>query len=57
MQKGIREVLANEEISLTELFQLLLSKRKIIYISMVVILFFGIVPSPVLLQMNTNLLR
>jgi uncharacterized protein involved in exopolysaccharide biosynthesis len=45
MQKGIREVLANEEISLTELFQLFYQRRKIIYISMVVILFLGIVKS------------
>ncbi len=45
MHKGIREVLANEEISLTELFQLFYQKRKIIYISMVVILFLGMVKS------------
>jgi len=45
MQKGIREVLAKEEISLTELFQLFYQKRNIIYISMVVILFLGMVKS------------
>ena len=45
MQKGIREVLAKEEISLTELFQLFYQKRKVIYFSMVVILFLGMVKS------------
>lgn len=45
MQKGIREVLANEEISLTELFGLFYQKRRIIYISVVIVLILGIVKS------------
>ena len=45
MQRNIKEVLSDEEISLKELFHLFYQKRKIIYISMVAVLFLGIVKS------------
>lgn len=45
MQKGIKEVLAKEEISLLELFHLVYQKRKVIYASIIFVILLGLIKS------------